>query len=277
MSNVNHAAGRIPPTSGHKRRSLPTAWVLIGLAVVVTASGLAMYRSATDQDDLTDREKEAAQSDFWQRPGARTLGSNATMGDSKTPATGTLAVVEAVEQSLTRSQALTINSNGGIQVNRALRNKLDDTLGWDDGPVSPEALERARQALRKELSGPAATQALDVLQRYAAYRNAAAEQQDRAAHTPALPASLGVMGEAVELQRKEALRSQMLSVEMRDAFFGDEEALARYRLTMRQLQTLSSLSDAERDEQLRPLWQQLPAHLRTQIPEPGTPAIAQTR
>ena len=69
-------------------------------------------------------------------------------------------------------------------------------------------------------------------------------------------------------QRRMALRSQLLDTDMRAAFFGDEEALDQYRLTVLQLQTMGSFTEAERAEQLKPLWQKLPAHLRSQIPAP---------
>lgn len=274
MLTVNHAAGRMAPQGGRKRWSPPTVWALVGLGVLVGASGFAIYRFAVDDNDHTGHKEEAAQGDFWQRPGARTLGSQTTMGEAKAPATGTLAVIEAASQALALPKGITINTNGGIRLSRALRNTLDDKLGGEDGPVSPEAAERTRQKLRKELSGPALTEALEVLERYLAYRNAAAALEERTALTPALPANLGVMANVVDLQRRGVLRTQMLGADMRDAFFADEEALERYRLTLLQLQSMSSLSDAERDAQLNPLWQQLPAHLRAQIPAPGTTASA---
>ena len=68
-----------------------------------------------------------------------------------------------------------------------------------------------------------------------------------------LPANFGAMSEVVALQRRGALRTQMLSADMRDAFFADEEALEQYRLTLLQLQSMASFSDAERDAQLKPL------------------------
>ena len=277
MLTVNHAAGRMAPKDDRKRWPPPTVWALVGLGVLVVASGFTIYHFTVDDNDHTDQSEQLAQGDFWQRPGARSLGSQPTMGTIKTPATGTLAVVEAASQALVRPKGITINANGGIRLSRALRNTLDDHLGAADGPVGPEALERARQKLRKELSGPVATEALDVLERYGAYRNAAAALEERTALTPALPANFGVMPEVVALQRRGALRTQMLNADMRDAFFADEEALEQYRLTLLQLQSMASFSDAERDAQLKPLWQQLPAHLRTQIPAPGTTAVGKTQ
>ena len=61
----------------------------------------------------------------------------------------------------------------------------------------------------------------------------------------------------------------MFPADVREAFFGDEEALDQYRLAFLQVQSMASFSQAERGEQLRPLWQQLPAPVRSQIPAPG--------
>lgn len=245
-------------------------WKVLALGVVLAAAGWLVYPWLVDTPESRGDaagHNEAA-TDFWQRPGARSLGS----GDMKhvTPATGPLAEVEAASQALARPQGFTLDPNGRLRLTRALRNKLDDSLGSIDGPVSPETLERARQKVRQELSGLAQINAMNVLERYTSYRNAAAEQQTRSTPPPALPNGMGVMGEVLELQRRSALRTQMLDADLREAFFGDEEALDRYRLTLLQLQTMPSLNESERAEQLKPLWQQLPIHLRAQIPAPGS-------
>lgn len=199
------------------------------------------------------------------------------MDAAATNAAGPLAAVDAALQALARPQELALDAGGHLRLTRALRNKLDDSLGWFDGPVSPDALERVRQQLRQDLSGPAQGDALRVLDSYVAYRNAAAEQQTQPSIASALPASLGVMGQTLQLQRRSALRSQMLDTDLRDAFFGDEEALDQYRLAILQLQVMPSLSEAERDEQLRALWQKLSPNLREQIAAPGSNPVTKNR
>lgn len=195
------------------------------------------------------------------------------MGAAAANSAGLVVAVDAALQALARPQELALEPGGHLRLTRALRNKLDDSLGWFDGPVSADAAERARQKLRQELSGPAQVDALRVLESYVAYRNAAAEQQAQPSITSALPPNLGVMGEVMQLQRRSTLRAQMLDADVQAAFFGDEEALDQYRLAILQVQSMPSFTEAERAEQLRPLWQQLPAHVRTQIPAPGSTAV----
>jgi hypothetical protein len=279
MSSVNRAVGRAGP---HHHRPRWAGWTALALGALMAAGGgWLIYKSSVDTESTlqgTAGQGAGIASDFWQRPGASSAGSEnmQNRGAAAANGAGPVAAVEVALQALARPQELALDAVGHLRLTRALRNRLDDSLGWFDGPVNPEALERARQKLRQELSGIAQVDALRVLDSYAAYRNAAAEQQAKPSVTSALPANLGVMGEAMQLQRRSALRNQMLDADMREAFFADEEALDQYRLAILQVQSMPSFTEAERAEQLRPLWQQLPAHVRTQIPTPGSTSAAKS-
>ncbi len=255
------------PSSGPAR---PVVRLAVLGVVVLGASWLA-YQAYRGSDTALDASTDstAAKGDFWQRPGARAVGSETMQNipSVSAQAAGTLAAVDGATKALARPNDMQVDASGHLRVNRALRNHLDTTLGWTDGPITVEAIERARQKLRQQLTGTALSEALGTLERYVAYRNTA-EEQARTSVTPALPPGMGVLGEATQLQRRMALRSQLLDTDMRAAFFGDEEALDQYRLTVLQLQTMGSFTEAERAEQLKPLWQKLPAHLRSQIPAP---------
>lgn len=265
MSSVNLSA---------RRPARPKVSVAV-MGAVVAAAALVAYQMDRESPPsvVTNADDAAVKGDFWQRPGARSMGSETmhNLPDYSAKAAGSLAAIDGAAQALARPHDLKVDGNGRLRINRALRNKLDDSIGRVDGTIAADAAERARQKLRQELSGAAVSDALAALDRYVAYRNAAHEQTLMAT-TPTLPPNLGVLGDVVQLQRRMALRTQMLDADMRAEFFGDEEALERYRLTLLQLQSMPSLSEGERDEQLTPLWQQLPAHLRSQILAPGTAA-----
>ena len=273
MSSMNRAMGRAVPRRHRPRWAKQPAWTAFALGALIAAGGLLIYQSAGDTAPTlirTSGQGKGEAGDFWQRSAARSLGDEnmQNMGATAANATDSLAAVDTALKALARPQQLALDAGGHLRLTRALRNKLDDSLGWFDGPVSPEALERARQRLQQELREPALLEALRVLDSYAAYRNAAAEQQAKPSISAALPASLGVMGEAMQLQRRSTLRAQMFPADVREAFFRDEEALDQYRLAFLQVQSMASFSQAERGEQLRPLWQQLPAPVRSQIPAP---------
>lgn len=256
---------------GTRKPARPIVTIAV-LGVVLATAALLAYQAhrSTPSPADTGTSETTAKGDFWQRPGAPSIGNEAmpTIPEVSAKAAGSLAAIQGAKQALARTQDVQVDGNGHLRPNRALRNKLDDSIGWVDGAIPVEAVERARQKLRHELSGTALSDALAALDRYVAYRNAAHEQS-RLAVAPTLPPNLGVLGDVVQLQRRMALRTQMLDADMRTGFFGDEDTLDRYRLTLLQLQSMPSLSEAEREEQLTPLWQQLPAHLRSQIPAPG--------
>ena len=173
----------------------------------------------------------------------------------------------AALQALARQRGVGMDAAGHLLVNRALRGEFDAYLGEQGvATISPAAVGRLRDHLQQVLRGQALREALADLDRYVAYRQAAAEQTAHIAMTPSFqPEGGGNLNEILQLQQRAALRAQLLTPALREGFFGDEEALDRYRMARLQLQGMPGLSDEDRQAQLAQLWALVPERLRAQM------------
>ena len=145
--------------------------------------------------------------------------------------------------------AVTAGADGRLVVDLELRRLFDHFLIATG--EEPLATIRARivAALRARLPATAAAEAIAILDRYLAYRDAA-----RLLAPPADPTA--------GLDQIHDLRARILSPEVARAFFADEEAATYAALSRRAVLADATLSAAERDRRLAEIDAQLPAAVR---------------
>jgi lipase chaperone LimK len=145
--------------------------------------------------------------------------------------------------------AVTADADGHLVVDLELRRLFDHFLIATG--EEPLATIRARivTALRARLPATAAAEAIAILDRYLAYRDAA-----RLLAPPADPTA--------GLDQVHDLRVRILSPEVAKAFFADEEAATYAALSRRAVLADATLSAAERDRRLAEIDARLPAAVR---------------
>ena len=165
------------------------------------------------------------------------------------PAAASAAPLPASLEGSEPDGAITADASGHLVIDLELRRLFDHFLAAT-GEEPPAAI-RARiiAVLRARLPAAATGEAIDLLDRYLAYRGAARQLA---------PPSDPVAG----LDQVHALRVRMLSPDVAWAFFADEEAATYAALSRRAVLTDTTLSAAERDRRLADIDAQLPAAVR---------------
>jgi lipase chaperone LimK len=145
--------------------------------------------------------------------------------------------------------AITADAAGHLVIDLELRRLFDHFLAATG--EEPLAAIRARivAVLRARLPATAAAEAIDLLDRYLAYREAA-----RRLSPPPDPAA--------GLDQVHDLRARMFSAAVAQAFFANEEAAIRAGLARQAVLADGTLSPAERDRRLAEIDAQLPAAVR---------------
>jgi len=167
-------------------------------------------------------------------------------------ATPEAAVPAALPGSLEGTEAdgaLTADAAGHLVIDLELRRLFDHFLAASG--EEPIATMRARiiAVLHTRLPAQAATEAIEILDRYLAYREAA-----RALTPPA--------DQLAALDQVHELRARMFSPAVARAFFADEEAATYAALARRDVLADTTLSAAERDRRLAELDARTPAAVR---------------
>ena len=145
--------------------------------------------------------------------------------------------------------AVTADAAGHLVVDLELRRLFDHFLiASGEEPLST-IRARIVAALRARLPATAAGEAIAILDRYLAYRDAA-----RTLVPPTDPAA--------GLDQVHDLRARMFTPDVARAFFADEEAATYAALARRAVQLDPGLSPDERDRRLAALDAQLPAAVR---------------
>ncbi|MBN3002975.1 hypothetical protein JW897_04420 [Chromobacterium alkanivorans] len=148
-----------------------------------------------------------------------------------------------------------VEANGALRVDAELRRLFDyqlAALGERDLPATRKAVE---QALSAQLSGTALKQALDLFDRYVAYRRALSEGK-------------AAGGVAERLQQMRALRLQFLSAGEVAGLFGDEDVYDDFTVKRLRIAAVVGLSAEQKAARLKALEAGLPAELRAARLEP---------
>jgi lipase chaperone LimK len=146
--------------------------------------------------------------------------------------------------------AVAADASGQLVIDLELRRLFDHFLAASG--EEPIATMRARiiAALHARLPDRAATEAIAILDRYLAYRDAARN----------LPPTAS---DRAGLAQVHELRARMFSPAVARAFFADEEAATFAALDRRDVMTDPALSDAERARRVAELEARIPAAVRT--------------
>tara|TARA_Y100001968_G_scaffold265595_1_gene254823 strand:- start:510 stop:1541 length:1032 start_codon:yes stop_codon:yes gene_type:complete len=149
---------------------------------------------------------------------------------------------------------VTLDNEGRLVVTRDLRRMFDYFL-TGIGRVGMAQIQARLTRYLDSLGLPDSAQAevLDVYRDYIAYRHRVQQMPRADATAPAL---------AQTLQTREALRREVLGVAVADAFFNEDDRMARYLVARRELQHTPGLSDAEREQRLELLERMLPDRIR---------------
>ena len=153
-----------------------------------------------------------------------------------------------------------IDENGHLVINRGLRNVYDYFLS----AISDEPVEilvaRIRAYIEHVLKGkPAAAEAEHILDGYIAYKKALIGVQVPA---PTDKTKLDIPAIRAEMDQVAALRTQFLSPEVIQAFFGDDDAYDRFTMARIELSQNKNLSAADRARQIDAMEEQLPDSIK---------------
>lgn len=188
------------------------------------------------------------------RPAPRTAGEpagavivqRALAASARAPGAASPAAVPASLEGTDADGAIAADPSGRLVIDRELRRLFDHFLAATG--EEPIAMIRARiiAVLRQRLPATAVGEAIDILDRYLAYRDAA--------RLLAVPGSA-----AAGLDQIHDLRARWLTPAVARAFFAEEEAAIYAALARRDAATDPALSPAERDRRLAELDAQMPS------------------
>lgn len=158
---------------------------------------------------------------------------------------------------------LEADAHGHLVISNGVRRVFDYFLS----SLGEESLEsivaRIRAYIRHKLPQPAAAEAEDLLNKYLAYLDGL-----RSLQQTAQPPSDGQMDlDAIRRQmaQVQALRSQIFTPDVVEAFFGDEDVYNSYMLERMSILQNKQLTAEQQSTRLTSLEQQLPAELRESL------------
>ncbi len=156
--------------------------------------------------------------------------------------------------------ALEVDAAGNLIISRSIRQTFDYFLSAIGEEDLTTIIARIRAHIRSKLPAKAAAQAEKILDSYLAYREALG-------HVAQAPGEPGQNMAAIRQQKEQvqALRSQYLSREVSDAFFGDEDAYDRYTMARIEVMQDKTLSATEKAKRTAALLNDLPPQLKESV------------
>ncbi len=153
--------------------------------------------------------------------------------------------------------AIRVDMNGNLVFDRDLRRFMDFFIGLTRSPEDEAAMrDRMRQAMKaKDVPEAIRQDVIDALNRYLAYREAAANLESRVGD--ARPERMKAV-----LKELKQLRRSHLGEAMAEGFFGREQRRLENQLARQRVQNNPDLSAAEKRQRLRALEDNLPAHVQ---------------
>ena len=171
--------------------------------------------------------------------------------------------VENMPKSLSDTEvdgALEVDSAGNLIISHSIRQVFDYFLSAIGEEDLTTIISRIRAYIRHKLPAKAAVQAEQILDSYLAYREALG-------HVPQVQGdpSLNIPGIRQQKEAVQALRSQYLTREVSEAFFGDEDAYDRYTMARIEVMQDKSLSATEKAKRTAELLNGLPPALKESV------------
>jgi lipase chaperone LimK len=154
-----------------------------------------------------------------------------------------------------------VDASGHLKITNGIRHIFDYFLSTVGEEPVDTILARIRAYIHSKLKAPAAGEAEHILDGYIAYKKGLAALQ-QAAPQPQAGGGLDLTAVQQQMDQVQALRTQYLSPEVIQAFFGEEDTYNRYTLARLQIIQNKSLSAVARAQQLAALLQQLPASMQ---------------
>ncbi|RZA09697.1 MAG: lipase chaperone [Moraxellaceae bacterium] len=229
---------------------------LIGLlliAVIIIIFWLKPDTSPALSDQQSDQKSSQA-------TGA-TLNSPSTSSTQIPPSDQQSPTAQALAASLQGTQidcALEANGAGQLILDMNIRRCFEYFLTQMGEKQLSDIDQQVRQHLTAILPATAATQAIDLWQRYLKYR--AAEAKINVSSSPNDPAHLQHVFDALY-----QLRQRYFSRPELDALFGDEMTYNQYTIDRVNIMQDSSLSATQKAQQLKQRFAQLPADLQKNL------------
>lgn len=183
-------------------------------------------------------------------------GAERTTGPETNGKTRKLPLADTVE-GITIDGAIRVDMNGNLVYDRGLRRFLDFFIGLTQSPEDEAAMrDRMRQAMTaRGIPESVRRDVMGALERYLAYREAAANLEDRIGE-------VGPEQTRTVLRELKQLRRSELGESMAEGFFGREHQRIENQLARRRIQSDPELSDAEKRDRIRALEKELPAHVQ---------------
>lgn len=192
--------------------------------------------------------------------GEAVASGSAAMPATSAPTTSPRSIEDA-------ARLLELGVAGDLSIDMHTRGALDIVLASLGATPTPADFQRLEDALRRSLPGEAATQAMGLVRRYAAYTQAAATDSSTQ-QAPATPEELKAL-----LDKSIALRRQHFDPDTARALFGAEEEQTRLDLALQAIEADPRLSPQEKLEQARALNERGPRGLPgLQAPIPAAQA-----
>lgn len=229
--------------------------VVVGLCIA-TAVGLWIYVETTDTPTRGAMSTPAA---------SDAMASGSTTSAIRSPAATSPRSVEDA------ARLLELGVSGDLSIDMHTRGALDILLASLGATPTPADFQRLEDALRRSVPGEAATQAMGLVRRYAAYTRAAA-MDSSTQQAPATPEELKAL-----LDKSIALRRQHFDPDTAQALFGAEEEQTRLDLELQAIEADPRLSPQEKLARARTLSERGPRGLPgLQAPVPAAQAEMET-
>ena len=156
--------------------------------------------------------------------------------------------------------SLEVDANGNLIVAQSVRQVFDYFLSAIGEEDLATIIGRIRAYIRYKLPAKAAAQAEQILDSYLAYRDALGRM-------PQIQGDPAQNMSAIRHQKEQvaALRTQFMTREVIDAFFGDEDAYDRYTMARIEVMQDKSLSATEKAKRTAELLNTLPPQLKESV------------
>jgi lipase chaperone LimK len=155
--------------------------------------------------------------------------------------------------------ALEVDAAGNLIISRSIRQVFDYFLSAIGEEDLTTIISRIRAHIRHKLPAKAAAQAEQILDSYLAYREALG-------HVPQVQpqgdAALNIPAIRQQKEAVQALRSQYLTRQVSEAFFGDEDAYDQYTMARIEVMQDKSLTAVEKARRTAELLNALPPALK---------------
>lgn len=234
---------QLPPNSNQSQPKRWSIWpmllialVLVGLLVAVI---LWLKPTAQTAPTSTSVNHQTAQASTTQNNSVSVLASS----------TGTTTNQKPLPKSLQGTQVdgeVIIDENKQLVVTAGLRRLFDYFLSTQGEESLAQIKQRVIDYIRSHTPEPAAGQAIAIFEQYLNYLQAVSNLDKQLGQKEPTTSGLDLGAIKSQLQAVKQLQSQYFDAKTREAFFGDEQALNDYNMTVVEANQNAQLSNDQR-------------------------------